>query len=86
MRATMRELIEEVIEDPNINEEHKVKEREKLIICKECPDYNKCSDCGSEPWKWWEFMVENKAKPNKTDNGLRDCIQNFSTRDEDYYE
>lgn len=84
MRATMRELIEEVIEDPNIDEKHKAKEREKLAICKDCPDYEKCSDCGSEPWRWWEVMIENKAKEKsyQDENTVSDSLQERGTIDE----
>lgn len=80
MKATTRERIEDIIN--NGEQGQKDKAIELLKICKECPEYNACTDCAYEPWPWWDHMVENKAKPKEdnNDSGLRDCIQNYKDR------
>ena len=49
---TEKELIMDVISDPNIPVTAKEEEFKKFQICKRCPDTNKCWSCGC--WEWWK--------------------------------
>lgn len=43
---TQKDLIESVLNDESIDERFKKVEREKIKICNQCPDKNKCWNCG----------------------------------------
>jgi len=61
MIGTTKDRLEEEIksDDPEIRENAE----KNILICKDCPDYEKCTDCEKLPWRWWDHMTLNVAKP-----------------------
>jgi len=61
MPKTTKDRLEELTKsDDIIIKEKAIKDIE---ICKQCPDFEKCTDCDDTPWEWWKHMTLNVAKP-----------------------
>jgi len=61
MIKTTKEKMEELLE--STDDTIKEKAKKNVEICKDCPDYEKCTDCDDTPWRWWDHLTLNVAKP-----------------------
>jgi len=55
------ELRQSVLDDNTIDECFKTEERERMKICDQCPDKEKCWSCGCHEW-WIETPRRNRSQ------------------------